>query len=57
MWAAAHTLEIDESKALEKLKQLESAKILHISFDAEYTIKEWIAGDLHFLPRNKQEDI
>src|SRR5690242_15060741 len=49
-WAAAHTLEIDSTRALEKLRQLEELAIPHISTDAEYTIKEWRSGELRFLP-------
>jgi hypothetical protein len=49
-WAAAHTLEIDEPRALQKLEQLEQAKIPHVSFDAKYTIQEWKSGELKFLP-------
>ncbi len=50
-WAAAHTLEIDEARALAKLEQLEKSGIPHISTDAKYTIQEWKNGALRFLPR------
>ena len=50
VWAAAHTLEIDESRALAKLEQLEKSGIPHASFDAKYTIQEWTSGNLKFLP-------
>ena len=49
-WAAAHTLEIDETRALAKLEQLEKAGIPHISTDAKYTSQEWKSGALRFLP-------
>ena len=49
-WAAAHTLEVDETRALPKLEQLEKAGIPHISTDAKYTIQEWKSGALRFLP-------
>jgi hypothetical protein len=50
-WAAVHTLEIDETRALAKLEQLENAGIPHISTDAKYTIQEWKSGALRFLPQ------
>jgi len=49
-WAAAHTLEVDEARALAKLEQLEKSEVPHVSMDAEYTIKEWKSGELRFLP-------
>ena len=55
-WAAAHTLELDEPRALEKLRQLESADIPHISFSAEYVIKGWESDDLRFLPEGFELD-
>ena len=51
VWAAGHTLEIDEARALSKLEQLQHAEIPHVSTAAEYTILEWKAGNLRFLPR------
>lgn len=50
-WAAAHTLEVDEARALAKLAEIEKAKESFSSMDAEYTIKEWKLGVLHFLPQ------
>ena len=55
-WAASHTLELDESRALEKLRQLESADIPHISFDAKYVIEGWESEDLRFLPEGFELD-
>jgi hypothetical protein len=49
-WAAAHTLELDEAMALEKLEQLERSGIPIVSLNAEYTIKEWKNGNLKFIP-------
>jgi hypothetical protein len=49
-WAAAHTLEINESRALAKLGQLQNAGIPHVSTGAKYTIQEWKNGELRFLP-------
>jgi hypothetical protein len=49
-WAASHTLEIDEARALAKLGQLEKSGIPLVSMVAEYTIKEWKNGELRFLP-------
>jgi hypothetical protein len=39
--AAAHTLEVDEHRALAKLRQLAVAEIPLISTEAKYTIEEW----------------
>ena len=50
-WAAAHTLEVDETRALAKLAHLEKSGVPHVGMDAEYTIKEWKNGVLRFLPR------
>jgi hypothetical protein len=49
-WAAAHTLEIDEARALVKLEQIQKSGDPHVSMDAEYTIQEWKNGSLRFLP-------
>jgi len=49
-WAAAHTLEVDEARALAKLEALERAAIPHVGTDAKYTIQEWKSGALRFLP-------
>ena len=49
-WAAAHTLEVDETRALAKLEQLENSENPHVSMDAKYTIQEWKNGALTFLP-------
>jgi hypothetical protein len=50
-WAAAHTLEVDEARAIRKLEQLKSAGIPHVSTNAHFTIEEWKSGNLRFLPR------
>jgi hypothetical protein len=47
-WAATHTLEIDEARALGKLVELENSGIPHVSTDARYTIQEWKNGNLRF---------
>lgn len=49
-WAAVHTLEVDEARALAKLAELEASQQPEISSNAKYTIQEWKLGDLHFLP-------
>jgi hypothetical protein len=49
-WAAAHTLELNETRALAKLEQLVIARIPHVSTSAKYTIQGWKAGELRFLP-------
>ncbi|HZZ77004.1 MAG TPA: hypothetical protein VFE62_00715 [Gemmataceae bacterium] len=41
LWAAAHTLEITESKALEKLTNLRDARKPVLSMNAKFTIVEW----------------
>jgi hypothetical protein len=43
-WAAAHTLRIDHDRALRKLRELESAKIPHVTTDAKYIIQDWKIG-------------
>src|SRR6516162_7673398 len=50
LWAAAHTLELNESKALAMLSALQQAGIPGISTTAKYTIQEWKGGKLKFLP-------
>ena len=50
-WAATHTLEIDEARALAKLAEIEKSADPHASMDAEYTIREWKNGQLKFLPK------
>lgn len=47
-WAAAHTLEFDEERALAKLADLARLEMPHVSVDAEHTIKEWESGQLRF---------
>jgi hypothetical protein len=49
-WAAAHSLEVDPERALDKLRQLETAGIPHVSTGAKYTIEGWNNGTLRFLP-------
>ena len=49
-WAATHTLEIDEVRALGKLRELENRGISHVSTSAKYTIQGWKNGELRFLP-------
>ena len=46
-WAAYFLLAVDEEKAKKKLKDIEKAKIPHISLSAEYTLKEWESGTLN----------
>ena len=48
VWAAAHTLELDENRALQKLQEIVDKKIPHYSTDAYYTIKEWKLGNITF---------
>ena len=49
-WAAAHTLEIDEARALTKLEQLVNLGIPLVSSCAKHAIEEWKSGELRFLP-------
>jgi hypothetical protein len=51
LWAAAHTLEVYETRAISKLQTLADAGIKGLSLSAEYTIKEWSGGELNFRPR------
>ncbi|MCY2963553.1 MAG: hypothetical protein NT069_07875, partial [Planctomycetota bacterium] len=48
IWAASHTLEIDEERALEKLKQLENSRVPLIATIAKHTAVEWKSGRLRF---------
>ena len=48
-WAAAHTLEVDEPRALAKLEQIERTGEPNVSSDAHYTIEEWKLGNLRFV--------
>jgi Domain of unknown function (DUF2019) len=52
LWAAAHSLEVDERKALEKLQAIADAASF-VSLDAKYTIEEWRSGELRFLSREQ----
>ena len=47
---AAHTLEVDEPRALAKIAELERSDNPHISMDAEYLRREWESGALKFFP-------
>ncbi len=46
LWAAAHSLELDEPLALATLNELAAAGIPIISMDARYTAQEWLKGNL-----------
>lgn len=48
VWAAAHTLEVNEEKALTKLQIIMNAAIPLASMGARYTIQEWKSGELTF---------
>ena len=49
LWAASHSLEIDEVKALKKLTEIQEAGIPLVSSSAKYTIEAWNAGELRYL--------
>ncbi len=49
-WAAAHTLEIDEARALAKLEQLQKSENPHVSSCAKFAIEEWKNGALRISP-------
>ena len=49
-WAAAHTLEIDEARALAKLEHLQNSENPHVSSCAKIAIEEWKNGALRFSP-------
>jgi hypothetical protein len=51
LWAAAHTLEISEDMALDKLRALESSNAGLVSIDAKYSIKEWNLGEMRIRKR------
>lgn len=46
LWAAAHTLELDEIRATSKLQELVDLGIPIVSMSARYTITGWNEGDL-----------
>ncbi len=46
LWAAAHSLEINEEKALTTLNKLSSAGVPIISMSARYTVQGWQNGEL-----------
>ncbi|WP_127115980.1 DUF2019 domain-containing protein [Shimia sediminis] len=46
LWAAAHTLELDENRAINKLQDLSDLNVPLVSMSARYTIKGWKAGGL-----------
>lgn len=48
LWAAAHSLEIDETKAKKNLRHLADAEIPIVSMNARYTLQEWDNGSLKF---------
>jgi len=45
LWAASHTLKIDEKQAKEKLKEIMKSDSF-FNFDAEMILQEWDAGNL-----------
>ena len=47
-WAAAHTLEIDEQRAVKKLQELMASGLAHVSIDEKYILQEWRSGALRF---------
>lgn len=47
-WAATHTLEIDEQRAVGKLRELVESGDAHLRTDAFYILQEWSAGRLRF---------
>ena len=53
LWAAVHTLEVDEARALDKLRQIEILGIPHVSTDVRYIIPEWKSGALRFFPHSE----
>ena len=48
LWAAAHTLEVDEQQARAKLQSIVDAAIPIACLDARYTLQGWDSGDLKF---------
>ena len=46
LWSAAHTLEIDESRATNKLQELVDLGLPIVSMSARYTIAGWNEGRL-----------
>lgn len=46
LWSAAHTLELDESRAKSKLQELLDAEIPIVSMSARHTISGWEQGGL-----------
>jgi hypothetical protein len=48
LWAATHTLEIAENKAVVKLRHLQAARKPVLSMNAKYTLLEWEKGSLSF---------
>ena len=48
LWAATHMLEVDEKKAITKLRNLQAAGKGLVSTSAKYTILEWNEGALSF---------
>jgi hypothetical protein len=49
-WAATHTLEVDEARALDKLKQIEAVDIPLISAGVKHIVREWKSGALRYFP-------
>jgi hypothetical protein len=50
LWAAAHTLELDERRAIDKLHQIASLKEPIVSMSARLTAKGWNEGEVSFRP-------
>lgn len=46
LWAATHTLELDERRAMDKLQAIADLGASVISMSARYTIKGWMEGEL-----------
>jgi hypothetical protein len=46
LWAAAHSLEVDEKKSVAALEKIISAGIPLVSMSARYTLQGWQNGEL-----------
>jgi hypothetical protein len=46
LWAGAHSLEVDEAKALAALNKLATAGVPIVSMSARYTVQGWQNGEL-----------
>jgi hypothetical protein len=52
LWAATHSLEIDEKRGLTRLEELGAGNIPMISMGAQYTLQSWKSGEANRIRKD-----